>query len=178
MTTDPFEVLGLDLSATADDIGAARRQLARQHHPDRGGDRWRMQAINEAADAALVIVESSSGRVVSSSAPSPSAMYDPETRSAAARDFPSFTVEALPAEAFEGILVVASWLGEVLDDDPPYRLDTFLHDFNCWCRLEVTPDAGASTVALTVAGIDGAATPDVVVVRDAWVEGLNAVDWP
>jgi hypothetical protein len=96
-----------------------------------------------------------------------------------ARDMPSFTVEALPVETFEAMLVVASWLGEVLDDDPPYRLETYLYEpFDCWCRLDVVPDAGASTVSITVAGIDGAPTPDVVAVRDAWVSNLNAVDWP
>ncbi len=96
-----------------------------------------------------------------------------------ARTCPSFTVEALPVETFEAMLVVASWLGEVLDDDPPYRLETYLNEpFDCWCRLDVVPDAGASTVSITVAGIDGSPTPDVVAVRDAWVEQLNAVDWP
>jgi hypothetical protein len=99
--------------------------------------------------------------------------------SGVARDVPSFTVEALPVETFEAILVVASWLGEILDDDPPYRLDTYLYEpFDCWCRLDVVPDAGASTVSLTVAGVDGAPTPDVVDVRDAWVANLNIIDWP
>jgi hypothetical protein len=42
----------------------------------------------------------------------------------------------------------------------------------------VVPDAGASTVSLAVAGIDGAPTPDVLTVRDAWINNLNAVDWP
>ena len=98
---------------------------------------------------------------------------------AIARDVPSFTVEALPVETFEAMLVVASWLGEVLDDDPPYRLDTYLYEpLDCWCRLEVVPDAGASTVSLAVAGLDGSPTPDVLAVRDAWVANLNALDWP
>ncbi len=92
---------------------------------------------------------------------------------------PSFVVEALPAVTFEALVVVVSWLGEVLDDDPPYRLDTYLGEpFDCWCRLDVVPDAGASTVSLTVAGLDGADAPDVVAVRDAWVANLNAIDWP
>jgi hypothetical protein len=29
-----------------------------------------------------------------------------------------------------------------------------------------------------VGGLDGAAAPDVLAVRDAWVSNLNAVDWP
>ena len=49
---------------------------------------------------------------------------------------------------------------------------------DCWCRLDVVPDAGASTVSLTVGGIDGVPAPDVLTVRDAWVTNLNAVDWP
>jgi hypothetical protein len=190
---DPFDTLGLGRDATGDDIRAARRRLAKEHHPDQGGDATRMQSINEAADAALLAVDAAGTIEDATSAgrPTDAARADdaPGTdrrrhssdgrTSGVARDAPSFTVEALPVETFEAMLVVASWLGEVLDDDPPYRLDTYLYEpFDCWCRLEVVPDAGASTVSLSVAGIDGAPTPDVIDVRDAWVANLNAVDWP
>jgi hypothetical protein len=172
---DPYVTLGLGPEATVDDIRAARRRLAKAHHPDRGGDSVRMQAINEAADAALSAV----GPAVDPAVDPVRSEAPDGGRSEMARDVPSFTVEALPVETFEAMLVVASWLGEVLDDDPPYRLDTYLYEpFDCWCRLEVVPDAGASTVSLTVAGIDGAPTPDVIAVRDAWVSNLNDVDWP
>ena len=183
---DPFATLGLGRDATIDDIRAARRRLAKAHHPDHGGDPISMQAINEAADAALVaigtfdVVDAPSG--ASAESPASDTRRTPDAdgpTSGIARDVPSFTVEALPVETFEAMLVVASWLGEVLDDDPPYRLDTYLYEpFDCWCRLDLVPDAGASTVSLAVAGIDGAPTPDVIAVRDAWVSNLNAVDWP
>ena len=190
--TDPFATLGLGRDATCDDVRAARRRLAKAHHPDQGGDPTRMQIINEAADAALLAVsspdqksdeaseEASDGLIDGLSDTGASRTHPADgATSGVARDAPSFTVEALPVETFEAMLVVASWLGEVLDDDPPYRLDTYLHEpFDCWCRLDVVPDAGASTVSLAVAGIDGAATPDVIAVRDAWVANLNAVDWP
>ena len=87
---------------------------------------------------------------------------------------PSFTIDALPAESFEALLVVTSWMGEVLVDDPPYVLEVHLTEPSpCWCRLDLVPDAGGSTVSLTVAGIDGATTPDPESVRDLWVANLN-----
>ena len=185
---DPLATLGLGRGATVEDIRAARRRLAKAHHPDQGGDPARMQTINEAADAALLAVDTAvetaietAGDIAEETRP-PGGRGTPSAdagSSGVERDVPSFTVEALPVETFEAMLVVASWLGEVLDDDPPYRLDTYLSEpFDCWCRLEVVPDAGASTVSLAVAGIDGAPTPDVLAVRDAWVANLNAVDWP
>ena len=183
---DPFTTLGLGRDATGDDIRAARRRLAKAHHPDQGGDPARMQTINEAADAALLAVDASAVDVPDDGPDDAEATTAGHRShpadggsSGVARDAPSFTVEALPVETFEAMLVVASWLGEVLDDDPPYRLDTYLYEpFDCWCRLEVVPDAGASTVSLAVAGIDGAPTPDVIAVRDAWIANLNVVDWP
>jgi hypothetical protein len=180
--SDPLAELGLAPGATPDDIRAARRRLAKDHHPDRGGDAEYMQAINEAADAALLSV-GAQPEPVEERATATHRAQAPAGRnghvSGYATDVPSFTVEALPVETFEAMLVVASWLGDVLDEDPPYRLEVYLHQpLDCWCRLDVVPDAGASTVSLTVGGIDGAPAPDVLTVRDAWVSNLNAVDWP
>jgi len=183
-TPDPFATLGLRNDATVEEVRAARRRLARAHHPDHGGDADLMQEVNEAADAALLAVEAANERPRSGQSTGASAEHGarPHHRGASdpavVRDVPSFTVEALPVDTFEAMLVVASWLGEVLDDEPPYRLDTYLYEpFDCWCRLDVVPDAGASTVSLAVAGIDGAPTPDVIAVRDAWITNLNTVDW-
>ena len=177
---DPFATLGLGRDASSDDIRAARRRLAKAHHPDQGGDPADMQRINEAADAALIAVDSPLADVPPAPEVDDHRMAQPDVPATGiARDVPSFTVEALPVETFEAMLVVASWLGEVLDDDPPYRLDTYLHEpVECWCRLDVVPDAGAWTVSITIGGLDGAPTPDVIAVRDAWVSNLNAVDWP
>ena len=187
MSTDPFATLGLGNDASAEEVRAARRELAKRHHPDRGGEADRMQAINDAARQALRRI--ADAFTAETSAPSaPSARTDPGPRRTAggghdrggtyATDAPSFTVEALPVETFEGLLIVASWLGDVLDDDPPYGLEVILGEpLACWCRLDVVPDAGASTVSLTVAGIDGARTPDVIAVRDLWIDQLTRVDW-
>jgi hypothetical protein len=41
----------------------------------------------------------------------------------------------------------------------------------------VVPDAGASTVSVAVAGEPGHPLPSVDAVRDAFVDGLNRLDW-
>jgi hypothetical protein len=180
---DPFATLGLGRDASADEVRAARRELAKRHHPDRGGDAATMQAVNDAARQALRRIDA--GSAIEPAAATTQAEHPAPTPAPAGdaggpytTDAPSFTVEALPVETFEGLLVVASWLGDVLDDDPPYALEVQLRDpLECWCRLDVVPDAGASTVSLTVAGIDGARAPDVIAVRDLWIDQLNRVDW-
>jgi hypothetical protein len=175
--TDPFRILGLGPDATSDDVRTARRELAKRHHPARGGDAEAMQAVNEAADDALQRITTQSGDESQRDPSAPTLIAD-EPGGGLSRDVPSFTVEALPAETFEGLLIVTSWLGEVLDDDPPYRLDVHLYEpVDCWCRLDVVPDAGAATVSLTVAGLDGSPAPDVLAIRDFWITNLNAVDW-
>jgi hypothetical protein len=99
-------------------------------------------------------------------------------------DHPSFTIEALPAEAFEALLVASTWLGELIDDDPPYRLDVEMAEpLRSWCRLELVPDAGATTVSLSVGTErmdptgDAGDPPDLDTIRDAWIDALNSLDW-
>jgi hypothetical protein len=47
---EAYGQLGLQPGAPACQVLAARRQLARSHHPDRGGELARMTAINSATD--------------------------------------------------------------------------------------------------------------------------------
>ena len=46
--TDYYATLGVPRTATADEIKQAFRRLASQHHPDKGGDTQKFQAIQEA----------------------------------------------------------------------------------------------------------------------------------
>jgi DnaJ-class molecular chaperone len=46
--TDHYATLGVSKTATADDIKRAFRKLASQHHPDKGGDTQKFQAIQQA----------------------------------------------------------------------------------------------------------------------------------
>ncbi len=83
-------------------------------------------------------------------------------------------IDELPVAAFEALLIVTSWIGEVLVDDPPYVLEVHLHEpGECWCRLDLVPDAGASTVSLTVAAVGDDPAPLLDDVRDTWVHHLN-----
>jgi hypothetical protein len=180
---DPFAELGLRPGASLDDVRAARRRLAFDAHPDRGGDAQRMQQINRAFERAVAEVTGRTLRTARSPAPSsptPTAARSPAPRRPrparwVERDEPSFTIDVLPVESFEALLVVAAVLGEVLVDDPPYLLEAHIHDPGpCWCRLELLPEAGGTTVIVTVAGID-APPPPVEDVRDRWVAELNAL---
>jgi hypothetical protein len=160
MSTDPFAVLGVTPDATLEEVRTARRRLAAEFHPDHGGDTVRMGEINAAFDLAVAQL---------AHRPVPL----PRLRGVQ-HDAPSFTIDCLPAEAFEALLVVTSWMGELLVDDPPYVLEVHLTEPGpCWCRLDLVPDAGGSTVTLTVASVGAEPAPDVEDVRDTWVANLN-----
>jgi hypothetical protein len=188
VTDDPFEVLGLPPTASADQVQLARRRLAKLLHPDLGGDVSAMARVNQAAEQALTMLAGAPPAASFTNA-APTRAPEPRARSVVddhrrgrrvVHDPASFTIEALPAEAFEALVVVGSWVGDVIDDDPPYVLELHLHEpAPCWCRLELIPDAGASTVNLAVASAGSGATdpPDIDAVRDMWVDQLNQLVW-
>lgn len=189
MSDDPFAVLGLTPAASLAEVRAARRALAFDAHPDRGGDPQRMTRINAAFDRAVrqLTGRASGSQPATAPEPGPAGPVAPDRsprgqrrgqrrdlRSGVEYDVPSFVIDALPAEAFEALLVVTSWIGEVLVDDPPYLLEVHLHEPSpCWCRVELVPDAGASTVSLAVARAGDEPPPTAEEVRDTWVANLN-----
>ena len=190
-TSNCFEILGLDAEqADVDDVVRARRRLAAQFHPDRGGDPARMVEVNAATDRALrhIALRAHGGSgTEQSSAPSPVRQDHASEREHSREgehpqvvDRPSFTVDVLPVDAFEGLLLVIAELGEIVDEDPPYVLETLIRDrgdgHGTWCRLELVPDAGSTTVSLFVES-DGPGGASVTEIRDAWIEGLNRLDW-
>jgi DnaJ-like protein len=174
MTTDPFAVLGVGHNASLEEVRSARRRLAAQFHPDHGGDAAKMGEINVAFDAVVYqLLHPAAPPPVEAPIPAPPA---PRRYPGVQHDAPSFTIDTLPAEAFEALLIVTSWMGEVLVDDPPYLLEVHLTEpAPCWCRLDLVPDAGGSTVTLTVASIDRSPAPDIEQVRDLWIANLNTL---
>lgn len=183
---DPFAILGVGREAALDDVRAARRRLAFDLHPDRGGSAEAMKDLNAAFDAVVghitgrrpLPTPEEPSRPDSTSPmrdqPGPSSGDKQRWFGRVQQDVPSFVIDALPAEAFEALLIVSSWIADVLVDDPPYLLEVHLYEPTpCWCRLDLVPDAGASTVSLTVAAVGGSPAPAVDDVRDVWVHHLN-----
>jgi hypothetical protein len=175
---DPFAVLGLPADADADAILAARRARAKTAHPDAGGSIEAMQRLNAAVEAALAAAGGASPPTRTSGSTAGRRRRPSPNGGGVRQDHPSFTIEALPVEAFEGLVVAAATLGDVADDDPPYLLEVLMSDpVPAWCRLELVPDAGATTVSITTARLPGHPTPDILTVRDGWIDALNVLDW-
>jgi hypothetical protein len=181
---DPFAVLGVAPTATLAEIRAARRRLAMELHPDRGGDAQRMQEVNRAFDQAVRVLLGRPERVVPAptpASPAPAPRRPPSPPAPGSRvgpwvqhDEPSFTIDVLPVDAFDALASVAGGLGEVLAEDAPYVLEVALAaPWACWCRLELLPEAGATTVMLMVAGWRHRPPPPVEDVRDLWIDALN-----
>jgi hypothetical protein len=146
------------------------RRAAREHHPDRGGSNDVMARLNEAY-AILMDASSEATNDISSVAADDESVAptrnDPVIRSV---DRPAFVIDALPAVAFESLLLAARILGEVVDDDPPYALEVLIEHAGAttWCRLDLVPDAGSSTVSITS---DGRASIDTLC--HLWVTTVN-----
>ena len=158
-----LEILGISSVAVPDDVRTARRQAARTQHPDAGGDTERMSLINQAADLLLDELVAGSSSAVDDSSRS---RWRDERHGAVGRwqrddwsgvevDRPSFVIDVLPVDAFEWLVMAARVLGQVVDDDPPYCLEVLIDSRpDRWCRLDIVPDAGSSTISITTSGHD------------------------
>jgi hypothetical protein len=95
-------------------------------------------------------------------------------------DEPSFTIDTLPVDAYAALERVAVGLGQIVAEDPPYVLEAVLRPpYLCWCRLELLPEAGATTVMLVVGGVRHRRPPVIEEVRDLWIDALNGgIDTP
>lgn len=179
MTVDPFRTLGLEPGATADQVHAAWRSLSQSAHPDAGGTHERMLAVNAAYELALATIASPP---VVRTARIPT---DPiERRLRMHREESAFTIDVLPVDAFHALEVVAAECGPTIHDDPPYVIEFMLHDapidgaLDSWCRCDLVPEAGATTVHVAVGTADGCTPPTIESVRDLLIGALNAIDWP
>lgn len=155
--------LRLDRGFDASDVAMARRRALKRHHPDHGGSRELLERVDQAV-----------GIVLSSTTP----MEQPPRRTGRmVQDCPSFTIDVLPVEAFEMLLLAAAALdADVADEEPPYVLEVLLRSpVAAWCRCEVVPEAGGSIVTLT-SDIGNHESLDHL--RDLWIDAINELQRP
>lgn len=170
--SESHHLLGLPAPATRSQIVEARRRLSLVHHPDRGGDPALMARINRAADELLTDLEEEG-----STTRARPVRTERDTPHKVVVDHPSFVIDVLPVLAHEVLTLAVVSIGEIVDDDPPYGLE-FTVDVaepgasRTWCRAEIVPDAGSSTVSL-VTESDGSV--DVERLRDLLVREINAL---
>ena len=168
-----YELLGVTRASTVSEIVAARRVLALEFHPDRGGDPQHMALINLAFDAIIVSHGEQFAEPLSTTKFQPSEP-EPPARVVVTKfsvDRPSFTINALPVVAYEVLLLAAQVLGDVSSDEPPYLLEVQLEDPPMtWCQLEIVPDAGSSSVSFVLDK-----KTDTQEIRDLWVKTINEI---
>ena len=169
-----YQLLGVTRSSTVSEIVAARRVLAREFHPDRGGDPHHMALINLAFDAIIASLGEESVEQTTSTTTTQGSQVDIATSDSGSRfsvDRPSFTINALPVVAYEVLLLAARVLGDISSDEPPYLLEVQLEDPPMtWCRLEIVPDAGSSTISFVIDK-----EIDAQQIRDLWVTTINEI---
>lgn len=185
-----LDLLELDENASSESIAVRRREMAIRNHPDRGGTHEAMAAVNRAAD--LLLWWRQRGGVGPSVAdtdtdternPVRRSRPGAERKGEPRADRPSFVMEALPVVAHEALLLAAGVLGQVCDDDPPYVIETLIavdesipelstiDGGEIWCRLELVPDAGSTTVTI-IADVD----PESLV--RLWCDTVNELGLP
>ena len=163
-------LLGLSVTYTEEEFRRARRRALLSAHPDHGGSREQLVQVETAVSVLSV-----------ERAPQFGERREKDLRDYTnSRDCPSFTIDALPVEAFEWLLLAAVELGDVVDDEPPYRLEVAMSPpSGPWVVLEVVPDAGSSTVSIMMDRRIDVERPEVTWsltdVRDIWVAALNGL---
>lgn len=178
--SEAFALLDISPGSSHDEIRKAWRTQSLHLHPDVGGSTESMVALNAAVEIALTwSPEDAEKEKQNSTSPSAStATYQ------ARRDVSSFTVNVLPVDCWQALEVVAAMCGPTIQDEPPYLLEFMLHDtsllysHDAWCRCECVPEAGGTTVHLTVGSSHHSHIPDIGAVRDFIIEQLNTIDWP
>ena len=191
---DPFVLLGISRDSSSERARQAWRDKARVCHPDAGGSDAAMQELNEALRLVLVelavlnkqhramddgTTQSETSHVERDGATQTREHIRQRSHWArTSRDVSSLTIDCLPVEAFEALLLASSWHGDVSIEESPYLLEIIMRDpFPCWVRFDVVPEAGASMVSITVATAAGERPVASEDVRDVFVDSLNQLNW-
>jgi len=175
---DPFALLGLGPDADEAGVKKAFRERAQRLHPDVGGSTDDMAQLLDAYRRALVEVRHRPVDRARGAGTPTGRRGRGRAGGRVERDVASFTVDVLPVVAFEGLHLVAASLGDIADEDPPYMVEFLVRgpDF-LWCRCDLVPDAGATTVAVGVSPAGDQPLVRVEQMRDILVAELNSLDW-
>ena len=149
--------LGVEPGYNEGHLATARRRALLRHHPDHGGTREALEQVHLATELLF--------RALKVELPA-------DDRVRFVRDCPSFTINVLPVDAFE-LLVLASanMDAEIIDEEPPYMLEVMLRTpTTAWCRCDVVPEVGGSIVTLSTEAMVDRSIEDI---RDLWVESIN-----
>ena len=180
----PFEILGVSPGAQESEIRAAWRRLARRLHPDAGGTNEEMAALNTALARALLAVSSDSETVAHTETSRNTRTQTHTHRTTTRRvvnDRSCFTIDVLPVESFELMQIVAATLGSIIDEDCPYVIEFSLDNLDGarpmtnWCRCELMPEAGGTTVHLSVGQTGSTESGELDDVRDSIINCLNSL---
>ena len=166
---DPYAVLGVRPDATWAEVCSARRRLAKALHPDRAGAAGQPEAGRRMAlvNTAFEEVRAARARAGEPAAPLETAVVPGATETA-------FSVGALPAEAFEVLLMAAFDLGDVVHLDEPYLLGVLVdHPGPCQCVFELAPESGGTLVTMDVAPRSFGQCPPPADVRDAFLDEIR-----
>ncbi len=135
----PGDLLGLAPGASVAEARAARRRLAKQFHPDLGppSSGAAMVLVNRAV-AAVEAAQAALREGVEAEPDSSAGGTGPEVE---ALEDDSFSIAALPVDAFEALFLAAYGLGEILVADEPYTLELYLAEpLACFCALSLVPE--------------------------------------
>jgi hypothetical protein len=169
---DPFARLGVAPGASVAELRAARRRLAKELHPDLGDGRTHeaMAEVNAAFEDAItaaVVEEPVTGA------------REPAGPGDQAEDEATFSVDVLPVEACEILIVVCRILGEVLAVEEPYAIEAYLEvPEPCFCALTLAPEAGGTQITVEAEPADHNHWRGPAAVRDAVVDELVALTTP
>lgn len=178
---EAMATLRVSSSFNETDLRRAKRALLFESHPDHAGrtesdTKTSIDEVLASYDFLMsVLADKSNSQLLKDLITSSSSEHQ------YARDLPSFTVNALPVDAYHLLFVAAHELGEVVEEEEPYFMVVRMsHPTEYWCEIDVVPDAGASTVSLSATRCDNAtgALVDIIAVRDLWVHTINGLQTP
>lgn len=179
--SESFTILGVTSDVDERTLRSAWKHKAARLHPDTGGSHEAMIRLNTALEVALAALHRNPSATVEGLGESQPRSTPGGPKRYVGRDMSSFTIDALPVDAWQLLYMGACHCGPIVDEEEPYVLEFMLSDTSIsslttvMCRCELVPEAGGTTVHLTLFSERGQAN-GVEMVRDLLVSAINELD--